>query len=68
LEEVTMARTSKSAKGPRLTDLIGLGVLTQYIPLKKVEEALEATGRQSQRQRQLPARVMVYYVFHGGRL
>jgi len=57
-----MARTMKSTKGPRLTDLIGLGVLTQYIPLKKVEEALEATGRQSQRQRQLPARVMVYYV------
>lgn len=55
-----MARTAKSAT--RLTDLIGLGVLTQYIPLKKVEEALEATGRQSQRQRQLPARVMVYYV------
>ena len=57
-----MARTAKSTKGSRLTDLIGLGVLTQYIPLKKVEEALEATGRQSQRQRQLPARVMVYYV------
>src|SRR5262245_5956825 len=55
-----MARTSKSAT--RLTDLIGLGVLTQYIPLRKVEEALEATGRQSQRRRQLPARVMVYYV------
>ena len=57
-----MARTAKSVKGTRLTDLIGLGVLTQYIPLKKVEEALEATGRQSKRQRQLPARVMVYYV------
>src|SRR5262245_18588188 len=28
-----MARTAKSAT--RLTDLIGLGVLTQYIPLKK---------------------------------
>ena len=57
-----MARTAKPAKGPRLTDLIGLGVLTQYIPLKKVEEALKATDRQSRRQRQLPARVMVYYV------
>jgi Insertion element 4 transposase N-terminal/Transposase DDE domain len=57
-----MARAAKPEKGPRLTDLIGLGVLTQYIPLKKVEEALEVTGRQSQRQRQLPARVMVYYV------
>jgi len=57
-----MARTAKSVKGTRLTDLISLGVLTQYIPIKKVEEALEATGRQSKRQRQLPARVMVYYV------
>lgn len=57
-----MARSGKRVQGPRLTDLIGLGVLTQYIPIKKVEEALEATGRQSQRQRQLPARVMVYYV------
>ena len=49
-------------KSTRLTDLISLGVLTQYIPLRKVEEALAATDRQSQRQRQLPARVMVYYV------
>ena len=57
-----MARLGKKVQGPRLTDLIGLGVLTQYIPIQKVEEALEATGRQSQRQRQLPARVMVYYV------
>lgn len=57
-----MARTAKPAKGPRLTDLIGLDVLPQYIPFKKVDEALEASGRQSQRQRQLPARVMVYYV------
>lgn len=57
-----MARTARSVKGTRQTDLIGLGVLTQFIPTQKVEEALEATGRQSQRQRQLPARVMVYYV------
>jgi hypothetical protein len=58
-----MARKAATLpKGTRLTDLISLGVLTQYIPLRKVEEALEATDRQSQRQRQLPARVMVYYV------
>ena len=58
-----MARTAaKLEKGPRLTDLIGLGVLTKYVPVNKVEEALESTGRQSQRQRQLPARLMVYYV------
>lgn|SRR6185312_15777852 len=58
-----MARKAATLpKGTRLTDLIGLGVLTQYIPLRKVDEALEATQRQSQRHRQLPARVMVYYV------
>jgi hypothetical protein len=58
-----MARkVAELPKGTRLTDLISLGVLTQYIPLRKVEEVLEATDRQSRRQRQLPARVMVYYV------
>ena len=58
-----MARKAATLpKGTRLTDLISLGVLTKYIPLRRVEEALEATQRQSQRQRQLPARVMVYYV------
>lgn len=58
-----MAREAATLpKGTRLTDLISLGVLTQYIPLKKVDEALEVTERQSQRHRQLPARVMVYYV------
>jgi transposase IS4-like protein/DDE family transposase len=58
-----MARTAaKLSKGARLSDFISLGVLTQYIPAEKVEEVLEQTGRQSQRQRLLPARVMVYYV------
>ena len=45
-----------------MTDFVSLGVLTRYVPVEKVEEVLQETGRQSQRQRQLPARVMVYYV------
>jgi hypothetical protein len=58
-----MARiAAELSKGTRLSDFISLGVLTQYIPAEKVEEVLEQTGQQSQRQRLLPARVMVYYV------
>ena len=45
-----------------MTDFVSLGVLTHYVPVEKVEEVLRETGRQSQRQRQLPARVMVYYI------
>jgi hypothetical protein len=49
-------------KGTRLTDLIGLGVIHNVFPLEKVREVLAETGRASQRQRDLPAHVMVYYV------
>jgi hypothetical protein len=41
---------------------IGLGVLAEAFPEAKVRAALEATGRQSQRTRQLPAMMMAYYV------
>lgn len=37
-------------------------MLSKYVPAEKVDEVLQETGRQSQRHRQLPARVMVYYV------
>ena len=47
--------------GPRLTDHISLGVVTKVFPAEVIDAVLEETGRQSQRQRQLPARVMVYY-------
>lgn len=47
--------------GPRLTDHISLGVVTKVVPRSVVEAVLEETGRQSRRQRQLPAHVMVYY-------
>ena len=47
--------------GPRLTDAISLGVLTAQFPLDLVEQILFETERLSERQRDLPAQVMVYY-------
>jgi hypothetical protein len=46
----------------RLTDLITLGALVKNIPLEMVRRSLEVTGRQSQRERDLPAHLMMYYV------
>jgi hypothetical protein len=45
-----------------LSDYLSLGVLNKVIPFPRVEAALQATGRKSQRQRELPAQVVVYYV------
>ncbi len=49
-------------KGPRTTDHISLGVVTKTFPAETIDRILEETDRQSQRRRNLPARVMVYYV------
>jgi|SRR5690349_175182 len=49
-------------QGTRATDFVSLGVLGKYVPIEKIEEVLRETGRQSQRHRQLPASLMVYYV------
>lgn len=58
-----MARTaSVLPEGSRITDFISLGVITSRIPRDQVDIALEETGRQSKRIRQLPAHVMIYYV------
>jgi hypothetical protein len=58
-----MARTSKLRhEGDRLTDLISIGVLAKQFPLGEIKTVLEETGRASQRLRDLPAHVMVYYV------
>lgn len=58
-----MSRTVAGLKkGSRATDFVSLGVLTKYIPAEKVDKVLHETKRQSQRHRQLPARLMVYYV------
>lgn len=57
-----MARTAAGLPpGTRLTDHISLGVLTASVPIETVQEALLSTGRVSQRERDLPAHVMVYY-------
>ena len=48
--------------GTRISDHVALGVLTTTIPADLVDAVLAETGRQSQRHRQLPARLVVYYV------
>jgi hypothetical protein len=58
-----MARTRKvRQEADRLTDLMNIGVLTTRFPLEIVHEVLKDTRRESQRERALPAHVMVYYV------
>lgn len=58
-----MARTSAALpSGCRITDRISLGVLSRTVPAPLIDAVLAETGRQSQRQRQLPARVVAYYV------
>lgn len=48
--------------GVRLTDHISLGVLTKMFPRPVVDRVLEESGKTSQRERQMPAHVVVYYV------
>ena len=58
-----MARTVASLPaGSRITDYISLGVVAKTFPPDQVRAALAATGKQSVRQRDLPAQVVVYYV------
>jgi len=58
-----MARTVASLPaGSRITDYISLGVVSKAFPMDKIRAALVATGKQSVRQRDLPAHVVVYYV------
>ena len=57
-----MARTLAALpEGSRITDYISLGVITKTFPLKRVRSVLAATGTASQRERDLPAHVVVYY-------
>jgi Insertion element 4 transposase N-terminal/Transposase DDE domain len=48
--------------GSRITDYISLGVVAKTFPLDKIHGALAAAGKESVRQRDLPAHVAVYYV------
>src|SRR5918993_1757663 len=47
--------------GVRLSDHISLGVIARAFPPDKVRRVLAETGRASERERDLPAHVMVYY-------
>jgi hypothetical protein len=47
--------------GVRLSDHISLGVIARAVPPARVRQILTETGRASERERDLPAPVMVYY-------
>jgi hypothetical protein len=55
------AGQTKPAVAPRLPDRIAIGVLTQTFPPELVDRVLVRIGRGEQRQRLLPARVVLYY-------
>jgi len=58
-----MARTvAELPKGSRMTDYISIGVISKTFPLEKVNTILQRTGKTSQRQRELPAHVVIYYI------
>jgi transposase IS4-like protein/DDE family transposase len=48
--------------GIRLSDHISLGVIARTFPPERVRQILAETGKASERERDLPAQVMVYYV------
>jgi hypothetical protein len=58
-----MARSADGlANGSRITDYVSLGVVAKAFPAEKVREVLRETGKESVRERALPAHVVVYYV------
>jgi len=57
-----VGNAGEMASGGRLTDRIGIGVLTRLVPRDLVDEVLAETGRRERRSRLLPAHVVVYFV------
>lgn len=58
-----MARTkARLTDGSRITDYISLGVVARTFPRSLVEDVLVRSGKTSDRQRDLPAHVAMYYV------
>lgn len=49
-------------RGSRISDYISLGVIAKTFPAERIEAVLAATGKASERRRELPAQVVVYYV------
>ena len=54
--------TDTAEAAGRLTDKVGIGVLTRVVPRDLVAEVLAETGRKEKRSRLLPAHVVVYFV------
>jgi len=48
--------------GIRITDMMSLGVIAKTFPLEEIKQVLREHGKESQRERLLPAHVVVYYV------
>ncbi|WP_191892517.1 transposase domain-containing protein, partial [Streptomyces griseoaurantiacus] len=46
----------------RLSDRIAIGLLTRSFPQELVDRVITETGREGQRDRLLPPRVVVYFV------
>lgn len=67
-----MARSAGGlANGSRISDYVSLGVVAKAFPAERVREVLRETGKESVRERALPAHVVVYYVialalYHAG--
>ena len=58
-----MARTLGALPaGSRVTDFISLGVIARWFPRSTVDRVLRECDKESRRQRNLPAHVVVYYV------
>jgi len=58
-----MARTKKvRQEADRPADLLNIGAVTSRFPLDQIRAILKETGRESKRERALPAHVLVYYV------
>jgi Insertion element 4 transposase N-terminal/Transposase DDE domain len=58
-----MARTVAALPaGSRITDYISLGVIAKFFPAERIHKILKQTNRESVRERDLPAHVVVYYV------
>jgi hypothetical protein len=59
---VSVVDETGGTAGGRLTDRIGIGVLTRVVPRDLVAEVLAETRRREKRSRLLPAHVVVYFV------
>jgi len=58
-----MARSdARLSSGSRVSDYVSLGVVAKAFPAELVRQVLRDTGKESMRERALPAHVVVYYV------